>query len=299
MSLTPQDLLTAYNRGENICALLRDQDGTEKNSEEIIHLSYDLQAGSYVDTLGKHEYLQVGLKAHTSSVAGHLAEYGAIHSLLEAGVGETTTLQGVIEALPEVPAIVHGVDISWSRLKVGSEWFLKAGGPAHTQFVVASMTHLPYADNSFDMVLTNHAIEPNGGREKELLAELYRVCARYLVVCEPAYELTTAEIQKRMDMHGYCRDLPGHARELGMTVLKHEALVGNVHPTNPTAVTVIAKDPKRSKSTPQFVCPAYRTPLTIIDNFYYSAESMRAYPILRGIPCLKKEHAIIASKLTD
>ncbi|HYF33895.1 MAG TPA: class I SAM-dependent methyltransferase [Prosthecobacter sp.] len=299
MSLTPKDLKAAFERGENISALLRNHTGSETNSEDIIQTSYDLQAGSYVAMLEKDPQLDVGLTAHAHSVARQLAECGKIGSLLEAGVGEGTTLIGVVEGLPEVPAIVHGIDISWSRLKVARKWFQKHGGPAHAEFAVASITHLPYADNSFDVVLTNHAIEPNGGREKELLAELYRVCSRYLIVCEPAYELTTPEIQRRMDSHGYCRDLPRHARELGMNVLKHEALKDNLLAHNPTAVTAIAKIPQNQDAIPQFVCPAYHTPARLIDGFYYSEESMRAYPVLQGIPCLKKEHAIIASKFTD
>lgn len=298
MNLTPKDLRAAYDRGENISALLRSDTGSQTNSEDIIQVSYDLQAGSYIAILEKDPSLIGKLKAHASSVAGHLAEHGPIHSLLEAGVGEATTLIGVVQSLPTMPPFVHGIDISWSRLKSAKQWFKKQNGPEYAEFAVASITHLPYADNSFDVVLTNHAIEPNGGREEELLAELYRVCSRYLVVCEPAYELTTPEIRKRMDTHGYCRDLPGHARKLGMNVLKHEALKDNFLQHNPTAVTVIAKNPENGPATPQYVCPAYHTPMELIDGFYYSADSMRAYPVLRGIPCLKKEHAIIASKLT-
>ncbi len=299
MSLTPQDLLTAYQRGENICALLRDRAGTSQNSEEMIQLSYDLQAGSYVDLLEKTPAYQAGLASHTRGVARYLAACGPLHSLLEAGTGETTTLQGVVASLPAVPAVIHGVDISWSRLKVGSRWFRARGGPAHTVFSTASMTHLPFADNSFDVVFTNHAIEPNGGREEELLAELHRVASRYLVVCEPAYELTTPEIRRRMDSHGYCRDLPGHARRMGLSVVKHEALAGCMHATNPTAVTVIAKDPSRDPASPVVVCPAWRTPMELLDGFYFSPGSMRAYPVLQGIPCLKKEHGIIAGRFLD
>ncbi|MDZ4288548.1 MAG: class I SAM-dependent methyltransferase [Prosthecobacter sp.] len=297
MSLTPKDLKAAYDRGENISALLRSHSGAMANSEDIIQLSYDLQAGSYVAVQNQDPWREI-LSRYALAVADHLSSLGSFHSLLDAGVGEATTLLRVLQGMPQKPAVVHGVDISWSRLKIGGEWFVSQGGPADTQFIVATMSHLPYADNSFDVVYTSHAVEPNGGREAELLAELCRVASRYVVLFEPGYELAPPEAQQRMAQHGYCRDLPGHARALGMTVVKHELLSACPNPNNPTAVTIIAKNPDAAQSIPSLVCPQYRTPIFIADDLYYSADSLRAYPVLRGIPCLKPEHAIIASKLT-
>jgi SAM-dependent methyltransferase len=297
MSLTPKDLKAAYERGENISAILRQHSGEQRNSDDIIQVSYDLQAGSYV-AVQKEGALRDALNRYSTVIADELAKLGPIHSLLDAGVGEATTLLRVLQGMPKMPAVVHGVDISWSRLKIGGEWFYAEGGPADAQFIVATMSHLPYADDSLDVVYTSHAVEPNGGRESELLAELYRVTAKYLVLFEPGYELAPPEARKRMEQHGYCRDLPGHAKAMGMKVIKHELAAACVNPSNPTAVTVIAKKPGSEPSTPWLACPQYRTPIVTAEDLYYSADSMRAYPVLRGIPCLKPEHGIIASKLT-
>jgi uncharacterized protein YbaR (Trm112 family) len=46
-------------------------------------------------------------------------------------------------------------------------------------------------------------------------------------------------------------------------------------------------------------CPAYRTPVQRMKDCYYSERSMRAYPILGGIPCLRSSNAIIACKLSE
>jgi SAM-dependent methyltransferase len=298
MSLTPKDLKEAYERGENISALLRRHSGEVRNSEDVIQMSYDLQAGSYVAVQQAGE-LREKLGRYAKVIADELAALGPIYSLLDAGVGEATTLLRVLQDLPAQPKIIHGVDISWSRLKVGGEWFKTEGGPLDTQFIVATLSHLPYADNSFDVVYTSHAIEPNGGREQELLTELYRVTGRYLVLFEPGYELAPPDARKRMEHHGYCRDLPGHAKALGMKVLKHELAAACVNPGNPTAVTIIDKNAGgASQCVPWLVCPQYRTPMVTAEDLYYSEDSLRAYPVLRGIPCLKPEHGIIASKLT-
>ena len=32
------------------------------------------------------------------------------------------------------------------------------------------------------------------------------------------------------------------------------------------------------------------------ENLYFSTESLVVYPIIKGIPCLRKENAILASK---
>jgi SAM-dependent methyltransferase len=296
MSLTPKDLKEAYERGENISALLRQHSGEGGNTEDVIQVSYDLQAGSYV-AVQKQGELRGALDRYAASIAQELAGLGRIYSLLDAGVGEATTLLRVLQGLPQPPKVVHGVDISWSRLKIGGEWFFNEGGPGHTHFAVATLSHLPYADNSFDVVYTSHAIEPNGGRESELLAELFRVAARYLVLFEPSYELGSPEARDRMQKHGYCRDLPGHAKRLGMTVTRHELVPTRVKPENPTAITVIAKDAGCAPAIPWFVCPQYRTPMVTAEDLYYSEDSMRAYPVLRGIPCLLPNHGIIACKL--
>ena len=41
----------AYSRGENVTSLLRRQLGLEFNTEQIIEIAYDLQAGSYIEFL--------------------------------------------------------------------------------------------------------------------------------------------------------------------------------------------------------------------------------------------------------
>ena len=48
-----RELKEAYARGENITSLLRTEQGTSANSEEIIEIAYDLQAGRYIAALEK------------------------------------------------------------------------------------------------------------------------------------------------------------------------------------------------------------------------------------------------------
>ena len=75
------------------------------------------------------------------------------------------------------------------------------------RFFVGNMFHIPFADNSIDIVYTSHSMEPNGGREKEAMAELYRVAGKYLVLLEPSYELATDDGKQRMDRLGYVKGM--------------------------------------------------------------------------------------------
>lgn len=296
--MTPQELKAAYDRGENIAALLRESGGTGGNSEAIIHMSYDLQSGRYVSHQDIPELRKI-LDIYCQSLADEISALGPQHSLLEAGVGESTSLLYILRMMNYEPPVIHGIDLAWSRIHIGSRWFYERGGPAHTKFVVGSMAKMPYMDNSFDLVFTSHAVEPNGGREKELLSELYRVSSKYLLLCEPAYEFASEEARARMDEHGYCKNLAGHARELGMNVVKSEIMLPCIKEDNPSAVTLIAKNPAADPAEPVFACPRWKTPLQDMGDCWFSPESLYAYPLIQGIPCLNVENGIIASKLAD
>ncbi|MBL9131967.1 MAG: class I SAM-dependent methyltransferase, partial [Verrucomicrobiaceae bacterium] len=249
--MTPQELKAAYDRGENIAALLRQREGTGRNSQDIIHMSYDLQSGRYVSHQDIPELRKI-LDIYCQSLADEISALGPQHSLLEAGVGESTSLLYILRMMKYQPPVIHGIDLAWSRIRIGSRWFFERGGPAHTKFAAGSMADMPYMDNSFDVVFTSHAVEPNGGREKQLLSELYRITSKYLLLCEPAYEFASAEARARMDEHGYCKNLAGHARELGMNVVKHHVMLPCIKEDNPSAITLIAKNADAAPADPVY-----------------------------------------------
>lgn len=291
--MNPSELKAAYERGENISALLRKSFGSLINTEDLIEISYDLQAGSYIRAMQDQAHAAY-VDDYAREIARLLHQYGTPISLLEAGVGEATTLARVLPSygLKEIEA--HGFDLCWSRIHRAREWLAQEGLP-EVSLCTGSLRRIPYASNSFDVVYTSHSIEPNGGFEPEILAELYRVASRYLILLEPAYELASSDAQTRMAKHGYCRDLPGHAERLGLKVISYELFPFIRNPLNPTGLIVIEKDPSKSTARPRFECPKYRTPLVQHDQFYYSPDAFCVYPVLAGIPCLRLENSIVAS----
>lgn len=297
-SITPWQLKSAYEQGQNLMKMLRAESGSSLNDERMIELSYDLQAGSYVGALKDTTLLE-----HKRHYCGHAAavinSLGPVTSLLDCGMGEGNMLWLMLSQLKQLPQHIHGFDLCWSRMAVARRWLSEQSPQFDVQIATGSLTEIPYMDSSVDVVWTNHSIEPNRGREAAILKELHRVCSRYVVMLEPAYELASDEARLRMDEHGYCRNLRGTAEELGFKIHRHEIFSGNRNPRNPTGLLILAKDENAAPAVPRRCCPAYKKELTEMADCWYSPESLRAYPILNGIPCLKTSQSIVASRLTD
>lgn len=117
-----------------------------------------------------------------------------------------------------------------------------------------------------------------------------------MILLEPGYELASEEARQRMDSHGYCKNLKEISHSLGYEVLKHELFPYTSNPLNPTALTIISKQSDTELPSDIFACPKFKTPLKKFDNALYSPEALVAYPILGGIPCLRIENGIFASK---
>lgn len=286
-----------YRRGENITALFREMEGSSHNSPQAIEVAYDMQAGSYVAALDRPEFAAYS-RTYTERIAKVISDLGGCRSLLEVGVGEATTLAQVAAALEEAPADFGGFDISWSRIAVGKR-FTAARGREPVLFV-GDLFDIPLADSSVDVVYTSHSIEPNGGREKEAISELYRVASRYLVLLEPSNELGSRETQERSLAQGYVQDLGRHAGELGLRVIEHRLFEPCANPRNQTALLVIEKDadaPQRDRI--QLASPLSKEPLTQAHGHLYSPTDLRVFPVIGGIPCLRPEQGIIASGFVD
>lgn len=291
--MSPSELRAALANGENIMALLRKRYGSQFNTEEFIEISYDLRAGMETDFLKDPAHGQY-VKDSAAELARVLCQYGEPTSYLEAGVGEATTLSYLLQAYGSKSLNAHGFDLCWSRIYRARQWLAQEGVPG-VNLCTGSLTRIPFVDNSFDVVCTVESVGENAEHEAQILSELYRVASRYLILLEPAFELAAPEAQARMVQHGYCRDLVGHAKELGMRVVEYKPFPLVENPLNPLGLIVIEKEPARPSVTPRYRCPKYHTPLTRHDQVYFSEDSFIIYPIVAQIPCLRAENAIVAT----
>jgi uncharacterized protein YbaR (Trm112 family) len=85
------------------------------------------------------------------------------------------------------------------------------------------------------------------------------------------------------------------AESLGMQVLKHELFPHTANPLNPTAITIVVKDATANPAIPKLACPRFGYPLIDRPDSLFCPESLRAYPKIQGIPCLRSQDGVIAS----
>ncbi|MGB7337929.1 MAG: class I SAM-dependent methyltransferase [Phototrophicaceae bacterium] len=121
--------------------------------EPTLATMYDSAANRWEKSVKRMGYLEAyaqlfaGLRQ--TPLLSHLAQNSTI---LDAGIGTGALSSALLEHMPDIH--LHGVDIAPQMLTV-AQAKLKAEG----QFRQASITELPYADNSFDMVMSAHVLE--------------------------------------------------------------------------------------------------------------------------------------------
>jgi len=280
-----------YERGDNIMQLLRNA-GVTMDGEAAL-AAYDLQAGSYVEAMRSPGYFALKIE-YATAIAKVFDRLGG-RSILEAGVGEATTISHVIPRLTSQPIVAAGFDISWSRVAQGS---IYARSHAALSLVVGDLFAIPAADNSFDVVYTSHSIEPNRGMEKAALTELYRVAGRHVVLFEPAATYGSEATKSHIELHHYCTDLDQHARELGFDVKEHRLFDVCLSEENQTELLVISKNGgpiERADNSRWIACPRCRTPLVEHLGQLYCEECCLVYPRIGEIPCLLSTAGILAS----
>lgn len=286
-----------YSNGGNIIEYLKKYYNQTFNSKEMIEISYDIQSGSYIKNVRENpEHYD----KYTDSIAKLINSLETpINSIIEVGVGEATTLGGVVSKLIAKPRKIFGLDISFSRIKYGQE-YIKSKGIKGVLLFIADLFDIPIANKAIDIVYTSHSIEPNGGKEKEALTELMRITRKYLILLEPAYEYASEEGKKRMKKHGFITNLYQTAIDMELDVIEHRLFNISVNQLNPTGLIIIKtsnESVKANNST--LICPITKTKIVKHGNAYYSKDGFLIYPIIDKVPCLRKENAVIGTHFLD
>lgn len=292
---------SVYETGGNIIQYLKGSHDT-KNDIESIMISYDLQSGSYLEEYQQDANFRKQKHQQAEKIARLIDEFScSVHSVMELGVGEATTLIPLLEHIKRKDIRwVGGNDISYSRIYVAKK-FAEEKNMKNINLFVADIFNMPLADNSIDVVYTNHSLEPNGGSEAILLEELYRIAKKYIILLEPDYERADIKSKQRMDKHGYVKGLSRIAKEKNWHIIVDEPFGISLNVANPTGLLVIQKDAKTNDLFEELTyrCPVTYTEIKKVGNAYFSPQSMLAYPIMNDIALLRKENAILASKMLE
>lgn len=249
------DVRAYYANGRNAAKRVRELKQSAENEAFGILPAYDLQAGSYVAN-ARHN--PTNHSRWCDQAAECLAPYALPQmTILEVGCGECTTLQGVMNRLSHSQPTAYGFDISWSRVAVGRDYLSEHRQSAH--LFVAELAHIPLADASIDVVYSCHSLEPNGGRELELLSECLRVARKAVVLIEPIAELGDDTQRARMREHGYITGLREAAEKLRCSVLDYKLLPFSTNPLIPTGLLALRPALTSRPGNPPTI---YRCPVT-------------------------------------
>lgn len=278
-------LRAAYDENMNLTELLK-LEGFKVNSLAI-EVIYDLQAGSYTQFAQENpEHSRQFVSEVANLIAPHIA---SCSSLLDAGTGEGTSIIPLIKKL-DLEMESYAFDISWSRLS-----FAIANSISHStniSFAVGDMLNIPMATSSIDMVLTIHALEPNGGREVEILRELARVSKKKVILIEPDFDNASNEQKSRMQRLSYIGSLKDAISAAGLTIIDIIPLSNNVNPLNCASVYILKPNSKKlsGKELTRWVDPIFHSGLAQYEGGLRNAEGLW-FPVLRGIPFLRQEDA--------
>lgn len=293
---TINELKQDYLEGRNITQIMREERNIDYNTQEIIETAYELQTGEYQKKWERKEFSELYEK-FTKEIATTILNICNPKSILEAGVGEATTFTKVLQHLNIKDLKAFGFDISWSRTFFAKK-IITEKEIENVNLCTGNLVDIPFLDNSIELVYTYHSIEPNGGKEENILKELYRVTKNYLVLFEPNYEGTNNENRKRMESLGYIKELENIINKLNYKIIYKDNFKNNLNDKNPTSIIVIEKNYSDINENNFFACPITKNKIVKddIENVYFCPDSMVVYPIIKGIPCLRKENAILATK---
>jgi len=282
----------AFDAGENVVNTLVGRFPDSK--QEAIEIAYELQAGSYTANRDKPAALAYRREQHgiLLNKVLPLAARQQDATLLDAGTGEGTGWYGFDFAKSSIGEL-HAVDISLRRLSYVKENVTQP--PKRLSTVRADLRNLPYFPGSFDVVVTMHAVEPNGGSEREILDDLAALSSDMLCLFEPDFAAASPEGKDRMRKLGYALEIFETARALpGFEVVFERPLPSATNPLNPTSVICL----KHKNAHPAAL--RRKSPLADIeladhgDHFAETGSGASAvFPVIGGIDCMRKSDAVM------
>ena len=304
------DLKQLYEKGENINLFFKNNPDLMReyglNESDAIALSYDLQAGSYVQGFFEN-YRKV--TSYCDFIFDHMVKLGVVEAIASCpsqplicdfGTGESTRFSPLIQRLSKYCSATYlGMDISLSRLSVARRFtnlYLSALIPS---FFICVLKSLPLLDASIDLSITIHSLEPNGGFEADIINEIARVARTFCVFVEPDFERGSPEQKARMTKFGYVKGISTILSENSQLDLISEISIPpelGSGTSNESTIYICKKNnasslaPSHCSSLP-YACPIEKLPLTQSSDFYASPSGI-CYPVVDNFPVLMRKSSL-------
>jgi len=155
-------------------------------------VAYNLQAGDYVKNCQQRPLEHENYTTEMSEIVKAYCPNGV--NILDAGCGELTISSAVQNQIDQLSPRFFETDISLGRLQVGIKHY-RQNERDGSVYLFQAFFELPFASNSFDIVFTTHALEPNGGQEVKVLQS----CFVYQALIFYTLNLRTRIIQNKVE----------------------------------------------------------------------------------------------------
>jgi ubiquinone/menaquinone biosynthesis C-methylase UbiE len=261
---------------------------------EVIELLYDLQAGTYTEFANQNfGYMDEFARELNGLVGDFFLE---AKSVLDCGTGEANTLIPILRNFSNISTVL-AIDSSWSRLSWARKNLDLHNFPG-VDLAVANIDKIPLKSGIIDLVFTIHALEPNGGREFELLCEMVRVSKKYVILVEPDFATAGSLQKERMHRLNYIEDLRPVFSKLGLKIVFEQKMKTFSNPLNQPCVFVLEKksDTDSELDSPEI---SWVDPIFLENGIdYHGGRYFPAghwYPVLQGIPFLRASDGMYAT----
>jgi len=184
--------------------------------------------------------------------------------------------------------------LSFSRLRFAFDNISKLQGINSFQLLKGDASEVIFADNSFDLSITLHSIEPNGNVQgAKILENVINSSSKYVILFEPDFSTAHDAMKERMIKNDYVRNI---AEEISKnnTVQVIDCFVTEIqeNENNKTTCWILEKVNKVNGSEIKLVCPYTNGALVNYKEGLYSPQAGLIYSKINNFFLLNKQDAI-------
>ena len=251
---------------------------------DVIKISYDIQSGDYIKYFNQLSKRKIE-KIYYPLIKAIKDNFRYSRTILDFGCGELTTSYYVFKQMKKKIVKYFAKDNSVNILIIGSsnlKKFLNKKDFKKFEIFCNSKYKLPFKENSIDLIVTIHSLEPNNKIKEKIFEELYRISRHGIIFMEPHYEIASQKQKKRMLNLGYVK---GFERLLKNKKINYQIVKKKYHINNEniSSLFIIKKKKINKKNNYKFVDPLDLTELKDFKKYFYSKNNFRIFPIIDNI----------------
>ena len=284
------DCKKVYSKKKNVQKFIEKKYNIPRST--VINISYNMQSGSYVNFFKKLS-LKNKKKIYDPFIKTINEFFPEKKEILDFGCGELTSSHYFFKNIKNIKKFFAN-DVSLNRVLIGQKYIKNLISKKNIRkFKIFCSSHeqLPFLNNSIDLIITSHVLEPNNKYKVKVLKELLRVSRLGLCLMEPHYEISSVKQKKRMRELGYVRNIEKVFKSLNYKcIVKKKEF--HLNKNNAASIFIVRKNRISKKNSSHFVDLENKKKLTIKNDFFYSKENFRLYPCFNNIPIFSDETQI-------